>query len=232
MNRLFPAEARLKEGAQRTRLRPIQVGIVPLPRVGGALSARCPQYRATPGRCQPAAPPAELQSRRIRLVFTPSSARRLSVVQGTSLPIARMDQISEITAPPRLSGANQFLVVAGLAQIAAAFSPAGSVRLLGPISFVHLPTAGAAFVVLGILTARGTRAARLVAMDSRPGLGRAARGRVRAPALSTDRRLCGSVAAACRAPGMGILSDGARRGPRTRVGNAVSVVAEQVSAGR
>jgi hypothetical protein len=64
-----------------------------------------------------------------------------------------MDQISEITAPPRLSGANQFLVVAGLAQIAAAFSPAGSVRLLGPISFVHLPTAGAAFVVLGILTA-------------------------------------------------------------------------------
>src|SRR5262245_5833397 len=44
MHRLYPAEARLKEGARRTRLRPTG-GSVPLPRVGGALSARYRQYR-------------------------------------------------------------------------------------------------------------------------------------------------------------------------------------------
>ena len=53
MNRLYPAEARLKEGANARDFRPNQVGVVPLPRVGGALSARCQQYRGTPLRCQP-----------------------------------------------------------------------------------------------------------------------------------------------------------------------------------
>jgi hypothetical protein len=44
MNRLCPAETRLKEGA--LALDSEQTGgSVPLPRVGGALSAHCPQYQ-------------------------------------------------------------------------------------------------------------------------------------------------------------------------------------------
>src|SRR5215468_8710925 len=67
--------------------------------------------------------------------------------------IARMDQRSNNTAAALLSGANVFLVIAGLAQIAAVFTPAGRGRLLGVIPFIRLPNAGVAFVVLGILTA-------------------------------------------------------------------------------
>jgi len=40
MNRLYPAETRLKEGAN-ARDSDQTGGSVPLPRVGGALSARC-----------------------------------------------------------------------------------------------------------------------------------------------------------------------------------------------
>ena len=47
---------------------------------------------------------------------------------------------------------NRFLLIAGLALVAAAFTPAGHVRLLGNISFIRLPTAGVAFVTLGLLT--------------------------------------------------------------------------------
>lgn len=64
-----------------------------------------------------------------------------------------MDQISSRAVSPvptvRLS---RFLLVAGLAQVAAAFTPAGHIRLLGSVSFIRLPTAGAAFVFLGLLT--------------------------------------------------------------------------------
>jgi hypothetical protein len=55
-------------------------------------------------------------------------------------------------AAPRFE-ANLLLIVAGLTQIVAAFTPAGRGRLLGAIPFVRLPQAGVAFVVLGILTA-------------------------------------------------------------------------------
>jgi len=48
MNRLYPAETRLKEGANaHDSDRP--GGSVPLPRVGGALSARSRQYQRTAG---------------------------------------------------------------------------------------------------------------------------------------------------------------------------------------
>jgi hypothetical protein len=64
-----------------------------------------------------------------------------------------MDQHSDNTvAAPRFQ-ANVFLLIAGLAQIAATFTPAGRGRLVGALSFVRLPNAGVAFVVLGILTA-------------------------------------------------------------------------------
>src|SRR5262245_29448279 len=63
-----------------------------------------------------------------------------------------MDQPSgTIDAPPR-SGVNFVFLIAGLAQILAAFTPAGHARLLGGISFIRLPHAGIAFVVLGALT--------------------------------------------------------------------------------
>jgi len=64
-----------------------------------------------------------------------------------------MAQHSDNTAAAPWYGANVFLVIAGLAQIAAAFTPAGRGRLLGVIPFIRLPNAGVAFVVLGILTA-------------------------------------------------------------------------------
>ena len=54
--------------------------------------------------------------------------------------------------PPR-SAANVLLVIAGLAQIAAAFTPAARVRLRGSIPFYRLPNAGGAFIVLAVLTA-------------------------------------------------------------------------------
>jgi hypothetical protein len=47
---------------------------------------------------------------------------------------------------------NPFLLIAGLAQVAAAFTPAGHIALRGSISFIRLPNAGAAFVTLGLLT--------------------------------------------------------------------------------
>jgi len=64
-----------------------------------------------------------------------------------------MDQHSGNIAKALWSGANVFLLIAGLAQIAAAFTPAGRGRLVGVIPFIRLPNAGVAFVVLGILTA-------------------------------------------------------------------------------
>jgi len=63
-----------------------------------------------------------------------------------------MDQPSgTIDAPPR-SGVNTVFLIAGLAQILAAFTPAGHARLFGSIPFIRLPSAGLAFVVLGALT--------------------------------------------------------------------------------
>jgi len=58
---------------------------------------------------------------------------------------------SSVDTPPR-SGTNLVFLIAGLAQILAAFTPAGHARLLGAISFIRLPQAGIAFVVLGALT--------------------------------------------------------------------------------
>ena len=56
--------------------------------------------------------------------------------------------------PPRsvLSATNVLLAIAGVAQIAAAFTPAAHVRLRGSIPFFRLPNAGIAFVVLGVIT--------------------------------------------------------------------------------
>jgi hypothetical protein len=51
-----------------------------------------------------------------------------------------------------LTSTNVVLLIAGLAQIAATFTPAGHVRLLGDKTFIHLPNAGVAFVALGVLT--------------------------------------------------------------------------------
>jgi hypothetical protein len=47
---------------------------------------------------------------------------------------------------------NRFLAIAGLTQLAAAFTPAAHVRLLGDKTFASLPTAGLLFVSLGIVT--------------------------------------------------------------------------------
>ena len=56
-------------------------------------------------------------------------------------------------SPSRWSAAGFLLVIAGLAQIVAAFMPAAHVRLRGSISFLRLPHAGVAFVGLAVLTA-------------------------------------------------------------------------------
>src|SRR5262245_40969123 len=65
-----------------------------------------------------------------------------------------MDQVSGLTGPPPPAFMlNRFLLVAGFAQIAASFAPAGHVRLRGDISFIRLPTAGLAFIVVGLLAA-------------------------------------------------------------------------------
>jgi hypothetical protein len=53
-------------------------------------------------------------------------------------------------APPALAP-NRFFLAAGLAQVSATFTPAGHVRLLGNVLFIRLPTAGVAFIVLGLL---------------------------------------------------------------------------------
>ena len=64
-----------------------------------------------------------------------------------------MNQHFDNTVAALRSRANVFLLIAGLAQIAAAFTPAGRGRLLGVIPFIRLPSAGVAFVILVILTA-------------------------------------------------------------------------------
>ena len=65
-----------------------------------------------------------------------------------------MDRVSGPTGPPPTAlGINHFLLIAGFAQVAAAFAPAGYIRLRGHISFIGLPSAGLAFLVLGLLTA-------------------------------------------------------------------------------
>ncbi len=64
-----------------------------------------------------------------------------------------MDQVSGPTGPPPPAfRINHFLLIAGFAQVVAAFAPAGYIRLRGHISFIGLPTAGLAFLVLGLLT--------------------------------------------------------------------------------
>ncbi len=44
------------------------------------------------------------------------------------------------------------MVLAGALQLVAAFAPAARVRFVGPVSFVRLPTAGAALVGLAVVT--------------------------------------------------------------------------------
>ena len=44
------------------------------------------------------------------------------------------------------------MVLAGVLQLVAAFAPAARVRIVGPVSFVRLPTAGAALVGLAVVT--------------------------------------------------------------------------------
>jgi hypothetical protein len=46
---------------------------------------------------------------------------------------------------------SRILILAGLAQIVSVFTPAVRVRLVGAVSFIRLPTAGAVLAVLGIL---------------------------------------------------------------------------------
>ncbi|MEP6618800.1 MAG: hypothetical protein ABJE47_05780 [bacterium] len=48
--------------------------------------------------------------------------------------------------------ARRGVIAAGVLQIAALFTPAAHVRLLGDISFFRLPTAGAVLLGLGLLT--------------------------------------------------------------------------------
>lgn len=65
-----------------------------------------------------------------------------------------MDHPSDnVNTPTPAFDANRLLLIAGLAQIAAAFTPAGHVRFVGALPFIRLPNAGIAFVVLGALTA-------------------------------------------------------------------------------
>jgi hypothetical protein len=65
-----------------------------------------------------------------------------------------MDQSSEnVNTPTPAFDANRLLLIAGLAQVAAAFTPAGHVRFSGPLPFIRLPNAGIAFIVLGVFTA-------------------------------------------------------------------------------
>jgi len=60
-------------------------------------------------------------------------------------------------AQPAQVGVRSFVVdrvlfAAGLLQIVATLAPAARVRVVGGVSFVRLPTAGAALVILGLLT--------------------------------------------------------------------------------
>jgi hypothetical protein len=65
-----------------------------------------------------------------------------------------MDQHSDqLDTPAPAFDTNRLLLIAGLAQVAAAFTPAGHVRFSGPLLFIRLPNAGIAFIVLGVFTA-------------------------------------------------------------------------------
>ena len=44
------------------------------------------------------------------------------------------------------------MLLGGVLQLVASFAPAARVRLVGPVSFVRLPTAGAALVGLAVVT--------------------------------------------------------------------------------
>jgi hypothetical protein len=62
----------------------------------------------------------------------------------------------EMALPPS-AGVGSFrpdriLFLAGILQIVATFTPAARMRVLGGVSFVRLPTAGATLVILGLLT--------------------------------------------------------------------------------
>jgi hypothetical protein len=61
--------------------------------------------------------------------------------------------MSTSESPRSRRPADILLAVAGLAQLAAAFTPAAHVRLRGAISFLRLPNAGLAFVALGVIAA-------------------------------------------------------------------------------
>lgn len=67
--------------------------------------------------------------------------------------LRQMDQHSgDMDLQSSRFGVDRFLLIAGLAQIGAAFTPAGHVRFVGTIPFIRLPNAGVAFVALGLLT--------------------------------------------------------------------------------
>jgi hypothetical protein len=62
----------------------------------------------------------------------------------------------ELALPPstyvRATRPDRLLFFAGVFQVVATFTPAARMRIVGPVSFARLPSAGAALVVLGLLT--------------------------------------------------------------------------------
>jgi hypothetical protein len=62
----------------------------------------------------------------------------------------------ELALPPstyvRGTRPDRLLFFAGVLQVVATFTPAARMRIVGPVSFVRLPSAGVALVVLGLLT--------------------------------------------------------------------------------
>ena len=62
----------------------------------------------------------------------------------------------EMALPPsadaRPTQPDHLLFLAGILQVAATFTPAARMRIVGAVSFVRLPSAGVALVILGLLT--------------------------------------------------------------------------------
>ena len=63
-------------------------------------------------------------------------------------------QSLEMALPPSGSTVrpDRLLFLAGLLQVIATFTPAARMRIVGAVSFVRLPNAGATLIILGLLT--------------------------------------------------------------------------------
>jgi hypothetical protein len=77
------------------------------------------------------------------------SASVLAVSESVNVS-ASLIESSTASRGAQLFWLDRTLFVAGLLQVVAAFTPAARVRVIGPLPFVRLPTAGVALVILGL----------------------------------------------------------------------------------